>query len=426
MSSGLRRSITKTASVSGRGVHTGASTTLRFSPAGPGQGVVFKRVDLPGEPEVPARVEFVESVDRRTVLARNGVSVSTVEHVLAAVCALQIDDLVIELDGPELPIGDGSAEPYYQALMSAEPRETEGHPIWYRPAAPLVVREGDASYLVGPKQGLRLTVTVEWPHPLIGRQSRCFDLSAAVFAAELAGARTFAFAAELESLRQQGLAAGANPSVGILLTDTDVANTTLRWPDEFVRHKAADLLGDLCLTGGRVEADVVAFKPSHKGNIALVRAIRRATGTSAPAALGIEEILGVIPHRQPMLLVDRVLEIEPGRRIVGIKNVTINEPFFQGHFPGRPIMPGVLIIEAMAQVGGLLLLGEVEQPENKLVYFMSIDNAKFRRPVVPGDQIRFELEMVQFRGKTCKMRGVGYVDGQVVAEADLMARVVDR
>jgi len=173
-------------------------------------------------------------------------------------------------------------------------------------------------------------------------------------------------------------------------------------------------------------AEVVAFRPSHQGNVALVRALRRVTSLTAPPTMDIEGILGVLPHRYPMLLVDRIVEVQGQERIVGIKNVTFNEPFFQGHFPGHPIMPGVLIVEAMAQVGGLLLMGAVEHPETKIVYFMSLDNVKFRKPVVPGDQVRFELEMVQFRGRTCRMRGTGYVDGQVVAEAEMMARVMDR
>jgi UDP-3-O-[3-hydroxymyristoyl] N-acetylglucosamine deacetylase/3-hydroxyacyl-[acyl-carrier-protein] dehydratase len=212
----------------------------------------------------------------------------------------------------------------------------------------------------------------------------------------------------------------------VLSDDGLVGDATLRWPDEFVRHKAADLLGDLALTGGRVQAHVIANRPSHQGNIALARWLTRTAQRDGGVAMDIGKILDVIPHRYPFLLVDRILEIEGTKRIVGIKNVTINEPFFQGHFPGHPIMPGVLIIEAMAQVGGMLLLGTIEDPDQKVVYFMSLDNVKFRRPVLPGDQLRCELEMVQNRGRTCRMKGIAYVDGNVVAEAEMMARVVDR
>ena len=281
---------------------------------------------------------------------------------------------------------------------------------------------------MAPARTLRLTTTIEWAHPLIGRQSGAYDITPDEFARELAGARTFGFLREAEALR----ARGPGPRRGARLArwcsreDGLVGDAALRWPDEFVRHKAADILGDLALVGGRVQAHVIATKPSHQGNIALARWLTRTAQRDGGVAMDIGRILDVIPHRYPFLLVDRILEVEGTKRIVGIKNVTINEPFFQGHFPGHPIMPGVLIIEAMAQVGGMLLLGTIEDPDQKVVYFMSLDNVKFRRPVLPGDQLRFELEMLQIRGRTCRMKGVAYVDGNVVAEAEMMARVVDR
>jgi UDP-3-O-[3-hydroxymyristoyl] N-acetylglucosamine deacetylase/3-hydroxyacyl-[acyl-carrier-protein] dehydratase len=217
-----------------------------------------------------------------------------------------------------------------------------------------------------------------------------------------------------------------------------VVDNALRWPDEFVRHKAMDCVGDLALAGRRVRARVVAQRPSHRGTVTLVRAMLAAAAPAAapsppPAprepvttVYGIEEIMQVLPHRYPFLLVDRIVELEPLKRIVGIKNVTINEPFFQGHFPGHPVMPGVLIVEAMAQTGGVLLIGAVSEPGEKVVYFMSLDNVKFRRPVKPGDQLRFELDVLQIRGKVCKMRGVAKVDGNVVCEAEMSAMVRDR
>jgi UDP-3-O-[3-hydroxymyristoyl] N-acetylglucosamine deacetylase/3-hydroxyacyl-[acyl-carrier-protein] dehydratase len=203
-------------------------------------------------------------------------------------------------------------------------------------------------------------------------------------------------------------------------------NDDLRFPDEFLRHKVGDILGDLALLGSRMRGHVVAERPSHTGNIALARAIRAQARRGEAPIVDVQKLMEYLPHRYPMLLVDRVIEVERGKRIVGIKNVTINEPFFQGHFPGHPIMPGVLIIEAMGQVGGLLLMDAVENPEDKVVYFMSLDNVKWRRPVTPGDQITFEVEMLQFRRHVCRMRGVGKVGGHVVAEAELMARIVDR
>ncbi len=430
-----RRSITRKSAVRGTGLHTGAATEATFLPASAGQGILFRRTDLAGKPEVPARLTEVEAVERRTAIGRGEATIHTVEHLLAAVAAHEIDDLTIELTGPEPPILDGSVQPYFEALAKAGPAAAEGggggEPAVLSVQAPFTVTEGDSSYVVAPAKALRLTVTIEWPHPLIGRQAGTYDVTPEAFAAELAPARTFGFTSEVAQLQAKGLIKGASAANAIVLDERGIANGgKLRWPDEFVRHKAADILGDLALTGARIRAHVVATRPSHSGNIALARALARAgkrTGGTGPA-MDISRIMDYLPHRYPFLLVDRILEIEGQQRIVGIKNVTINEPFFQGHFPGHPIMPGVLIIEAMAQVGGMLLMSHFEgqNVDDKVVYFMSLDHVKFRRPVVPGDQIRFELEMVQFRGKTCRMKGAGYVDGQVVAEAEMMAMVVDR
>jgi UDP-3-O-[3-hydroxymyristoyl] N-acetylglucosamine deacetylase/3-hydroxyacyl-[acyl-carrier-protein] dehydratase len=272
---------------------------------------------------------------------------------------------------------------------------------------------------------LQLAVTIDFPHPLIGQQTGTYRLTRDAFRTELAPARTFGFVREVEMLRSKGLIQGASTANAVVLDETGVMDTTLRWPDEFVRHKALDCIGDLALAGKRVRGHIRAHKPSHRGTVLLVRELVT-MADEQPRTLGIEDIMKVLPHRYPFLLVDRIVDFEPRQRIVGIKNVTINEPFFQGHFPGHPIMPGVLIIEAMAQVGGMLLMGAIDDPENKVVYFMSLDKIKFRRPVRPGDQIRFELEMQQIRGSVCKMRGVGLVDGNVVAEAEMAAMIRDR
>jgi UDP-3-O-[3-hydroxymyristoyl] N-acetylglucosamine deacetylase/3-hydroxyacyl-[acyl-carrier-protein] dehydratase len=389
-------------------------------------GVVFRRSDLSNAQDIPAHPESVVELERRTALGSGDATVQTVEHVLAAVAAQAIDDLVIEVDGSEPPICDGSAVPFVRALGTAGIAENGGQPTEFSPTHPFTVREAASTYVVASSDRLRLTVTIDWDHPLIGRQSGCYDITADTFAEELAPARTFGLMKDADELRAKGLSRGVSQDNTILLSDSDLVGTELRWPDEFVRHKALDLLGDLALLGGRCRADVVAFQPSHRGNIALVRALKRNASTEAPAVMGIDEILGVLPHRYPLLLVDRIIELEPGKRIVGIKNVTFNEPFFQGHFPGHPVMPGVLIVEAMAQTGGMLLMGEVDDPANKIVYFMAIDNVKFRRPVTPGDQLRLELEMLHFRGRNCRMRGVSYVGNTVVAEAEMTARVVDR
>jgi UDP-3-O-[3-hydroxymyristoyl] N-acetylglucosamine deacetylase/3-hydroxyacyl-[acyl-carrier-protein] dehydratase len=422
-----RRTLAAPAEVRGVGLHTGREATARCVAAPPGQGIVFRRVDLPGSPAIPARVTEVQSTERRTALGDGEASVQTVEHLLAAAAALELDDLTVELDGPEPPIGDGSFAPFLTALTAAGVETTAGQPTVYRVTTPFQLAEGDSTYVVAPARTLRLTTTIEWPHPLIGRQSGAYDITADEFRRELAAARTFGFLHEAEALRARGLALGAALESTLVLSDQGlVGDAELRWPDEFVRHKTADILGDLALVGGRIQAHVIATKPSHQGNIALARWLTRTAQRDGGVAMDIGRILDVIPHRYPFLLVDRILEVEGTKRIVGIKNVTINEPFFQGHFPGHPIMPGVLIIEAMAQVGGMLLLGTIEDPDQKVVYFMSLDNVKFRRPVLPGDQLRCELEMLQNRGRTCRMKGIAYVDGNIVAEAEMMARVVDR
>ena len=417
------------ATLRGTGLHTGASTEATFLPAPAGQGIVFRRIDLAGKPEVPARLTEVEAVERRTAIGHGEATIHTVEHLLAAVAAHGIDDITVELTGPEPPILDGSVQPYFDALTRAEPTSVGGEAVVLTVQAPFTVTDKDAAYVVAPDKSFRLTVSIEWAHPLIGRQAGTYEVTPERFATELAPARTFGFTHEVADLQARGLIKGASVTNAILLDEQGVVHGgKLRWPDEFVRHKAADIVGDLALTGARIQAHVVATRPSHGGNIALARALARAGRRTGMPAMDISKIMDYLPHRYPFLLVDRIIEVEGQKRIVGIKNVTINEPFFQGHFPGHPIMPGVLIIEAMAQVGGMLLMSHFEGQEsgNKVVYFMSLDNVKFRRPVVPGDQIRFELEMVQFRGKTCKMKGAGFVDGQVVAEAEMMAMVVDK
>ncbi len=421
-----RRTIATEAGLSGIGLHTGASTRVSCQPGKPGQGVLFRRTDLAARPEVSARVEEVEATERRTAIGKGETTIHTVEHLLAAVVALELDDLVIELDGPEPPILDGSFAPYLALLEGAGIAMLEGEPSQFRVTSPFTVTEGEATYVVSPSEGLKLTTTIEWSHPLIGRQSGSWDINLETFRRDLAPARTFGFTHEVADLRSRGLLKGASTTSAVVLSDTGILGGPLRWSDEFVRHKAGDIVGDLALVGGRVQAHLVASRPSHQGNVAVARAITRMAEQTGGGILDINRILEVIPHRYPFIMIDRILDLQPRRSVVGIKNVTINEPFFQGHFPGHPVMPGVLIIEAMAQAGGMLLMDELVAREDRVVYFMSLDNVKFRRPVVPGDQLRLEVEMVQFRGRTCRLKGVAFVDGQVVAEAEMMARVMDR
>jgi UDP-3-O-[3-hydroxymyristoyl] N-acetylglucosamine deacetylase/3-hydroxyacyl-[acyl-carrier-protein] dehydratase len=419
-----RRTIARPVSMEGVGLHLGAACRLSFRPAAPGSGIAFTRTDLPGAPSIPALAEHAVLTERRTQLGEDPISVHTVEHVLAAVSGTGIDDLEITLDAPEPPIMDGSAAPFVDALQSAGINEHGGEVRYLCVRRSLRITDGESVYEAHPASELELDVSIDFPHPVIGRQRAAYRLTSDAFMRELAPARTFGFIREVEALRAKGLIKGASLDNAIVLDETGVIGSAVRWPDEFVRHKLLDCVGDLALAGARVRARIVASKPSHRGTVLLVRAMKDAVSKESKI-LGIDEIMKVLAHRYPFLLVDRILELGE-RHVVGVKNVTINEPFFQGHFPGHPIMPGVLIIEAMAQVGGMLLMGSVPDPGSKVVYFTSLNNVKWRRPVKPGDQIRFELELLQVRGMMCKMSGVAKVDGEVVCEAEMGAMVRDR
>jgi UDP-3-O-[3-hydroxymyristoyl] N-acetylglucosamine deacetylase/3-hydroxyacyl-[acyl-carrier-protein] dehydratase len=427
-----RRTITRDATVQGIGLHLGRQCTLRFLPAASGSGVRFRRTDLSGLPETKAHVSVAVAAERRTQLGQGDAALHTVEHVLAAVAGLLIDDLIIEMDSAEPPILDGSAEPFRVALAAAGITEQAGTPQVLRLKEAVRVVDGESVYVAHPADAFELEVKIDFPHPLIGAQEGRYVVTEAVFARELSPARTFGMLSWVEGLRAKGLIQGASAENTIVLDEHGVVGTTLRWPDEFVRHKAMDVVGDLALAGQRVQAKISATKPSHRGTVTLVREMLAHAVVASPPAqtetgvLSIEEIMKILPHRYPFLLVDRILEMEAMKRVVAIKNVTMNEPFFQGHFPGHPIMPGVLIVEAMAQAGGVLLMGTVDDPESKVVYFMSIDNIKFRKPVKPGDQLRFEVDVIQMRGKVVRISGVAKVDGQVVCEAEMAAMVRDR
>jgi UDP-3-O-[3-hydroxymyristoyl] N-acetylglucosamine deacetylase/3-hydroxyacyl-[acyl-carrier-protein] dehydratase len=423
-----RRTIARSTTLSGIGLHLGHQCTLTFVPAKSGAGISFARSDRPKSRSIPARVSEVTASERRTQIGSGDDAIHTVEHVLAAVAALAIDDLRIEMDAPEPPIMDGSAAQFLEALTQAGIKEQAGEPEYLTLSEPVRIIDGPSIYEAFPADDLQLDVSIEFDHPKVGRQRGQYTVTEKSFREELASARTFGFVREVEALRAKGLIQGASLDNAIVLDDSDIVSGPLRWDDEFVRHKAMDCVGDLALAGARVKARIVAVKPSHRGTVTLVREmVKAAVKEKKVKTYSVDDIMKVLAHRYPFLLVDRIIEVdEENKRIVGLKNVTINEPFFQGHFPGHPIMPGVLIIEAMAQVGGMLLMSSFKDVESKVVYFMSLDNVKFRKPVRPGDQIRFELELVQVRGPVCKMRGVGKVDGEVVAEADMAAMVRDR
>jgi len=433
-----QRTISRPASFAGIGLHTGARTRVTFLPADPGSGFRFVRTDLLGAPQIP--VCPASAADdggplRRTVLRHDGAEVHTVEHALAAARGLDLDNLTIELDGPEVPEpSEGSAARFVELLEEAGPIEQPADREPFVIRKPVTYRDGGVEILALPGEGLWLSFTIEYDHPLIGTQRRSLRLTPESFKREISRARTFVLHRDVESLRASGLIRGGSLDNAIVVGDQGLMNSEpLRYPDEFVRHKLLDLLGDLALLGRPIEGQIHAVRSGHSHHMRFVRELDRAhQGAAGLDALldrvhfDIDAIERIMPHRYPMLLVDRILHLEERRRVVGIKNVTVNEPFFSGHFPGHPIMPAVLIIEAMAQVGGVLLLNTVDDPERKLVYFMGIDNAKFRRPVRPGDQVVFDLQLVKLKSRTCKMNGQAFVRGQRVAEAELLSSIVDR
>ena len=433
----MQRTLARPASLSGVGLHTGEKGKVFFRPAPANSGVRFVRTDLPGSPAVEVRPEnahFDPSAGRRTILQQNGVQIHTMEHVLAAVAGLGIDNLVIETSALEVPEpADGSAAPIARVLLEAGFEEQDRPRRHIKVTKPVHWQYDTIELSAMPYAGFRITFTIDYDHPLIGRQTRSLEIDDETFLKEIAPARTFVLERDLEALRRAGWIKGGRIESAVVMGEKGILNQEpLRYPDEFVRHKILDLLGDLFLLGGPLLGHVSAVRSGHQSHVAFIKRLketlplpgRRAGGP--PGEWDITAIMDIMPHRYPFLLVDRVTSLEEGHSVEGIKNVTINEPFFQGHFPGHPVMPAVLILEAMAQVGGLLLLNSVADPNDKLMYFIGIDGAKFRRPVTPGDQLRLKLTLLKLRGRTSKMRGEAFVDDQLVAEAELLATIVDR
>jgi UDP-3-O-[3-hydroxymyristoyl] N-acetylglucosamine deacetylase/3-hydroxyacyl-[acyl-carrier-protein] dehydratase len=422
-----QRTIGSPGSVAGRGLHTGRQSRVTFRPAPPDSGVVFLVGDRSSPRRIRASIEKVVETLHGTTLEERGARVHSVEHLLAAACGLGIDNLLIELEGNEAPVMDGSALPFASCLEQCGVVEQDARRRPFSPDCPVFLSFEEAEIAVLPDKVLRTSFYIDYNHPALSPQFLSLAVDGRVFLEELAPARTFCLLSWVESLRKSGLIRGGSFENAIVVGDRGILNEEpLRFEDEFVRHKIVDLIGDLALLGRPLTAHVIALKTGHKTHVDLVKELKMAAAGKEAPAFDTAAIQRVMPHRYPFLLVDRILSIEDKRRVVGIKNVTVNEPFFVGHFPGHPIMPGVLIVEAMAQVGGFLLLHIVEEPEKKLVYFVGLDKVKFRRPVVPGDQIRFELEMLRFQGRICRMAGKAYVGGEVVCEAELKASIVDR
>jgi len=432
-----QRTIGGSVSFQGVGLHTGQRGTVTFRPGETNSGVRFVRADLDGRPEVlvrPENAHFDPQAGRRTILQQGDVQIHTMEHILAAVAGLGIDNLVIETTTMETPEpDDGSAAPIASLLLGAGLVDQDRPKRHIKVTKPVAWSENGVELEAVPYQGFRITFTIEYDNRLVGRQTLSLDITPENFVREVAPARTFVLERDVEALRGAGWIRGGRLENAVVVGEDRILNPgPLRFPDEFVRHKVLDLLGDLFLLGGPLLGHVTAKRSGHQSHVAFVKRLKETLplpGRRAGRPAGewdITAIMDIMPHRYPFLLVDRITRIEEGQSIEGVKNVTINEPFFQGHFPGHPIMPAVLIIEAMAQVGGLLLLNSVDDPNQKLMYFMGIDAAKFRRPVVPGDQLRFVLTLLKFRKGTSKMRGEAFVDDQLVAEAELLATVVDR
>ena len=460
-----QHTIVSSITLKGTGLHTGTSCKMTFKPAPENYGIKFIRVDLNDRPEIPANTDYVIDVSRGTTLGLGEAKVHTVEHVLAAIVGLQIDNLIIELDGIEPPVEDGSAMPYVRALQKAGFQKQEA-PKDYLIIDQTVMYHDEANQIdivALPLDDYRLTVMVDYQNPALGSQhTGLFDLEKE-FVSEFASARTFCFLSEVEDLTNSGLIKGGEIDNAVVIVDKKynedelnelrkkigikekviigsngiLNDKKLRFKNEPVRHKLLDLIGDLALIGAPIKTQILAARPGHKANVEFAKKIRKLYQQKklekkyqlvkkAGVIFDSEAIQKILPHRYPFLLVDRIVELELDKKVVGIKMVTINEPFFQGHFPGKPIMPGVLIIESMAQTGGVLLLNSFENPDDKLVYFMQINNAKFRKPVVPGDQLYLEVKLKNRKSKVVMMSGRAFVGDVLVAEADFMAAIVDR
>lgn len=429
-----QQTIGREVELSGRGLFTGLPATVRLKPAPAGSGVVFVRCDQPQPVRVAARLENLTKRARRTSLRNGTVAIETVEHCLAALRGLGVDNAVVELDNAEMPAGDGSARPFVEALTQAGLQEQEAERRWVEISEPVRVSDGDAELLAWPGEPGRLEIIYELDYgessPL-GRQIQKFTLTRDAFVDEVAPARTFVTAEEAQQLRAMGLGTHLTYQDILVIGPDGPIENQYRFPNECVRHKILDLIGDLMLLGGFVCGRIYARKSGHNLNHELVRRIaeqrsqqRLDDQIGGTAKLDVRSVQRVLPHRFPMLMVDRVIELEGDRRAVGIKNVTINEPYFQGHYPRQPIMPGVLLIEAMAQLGGILLSQKLEHT-GKVAVLLSLDKVKFRRPVTPGDQVI--LEAVQRRAKALmgEVHCRALVRGELAAEANIRFMLVD-
>lgn len=444
----LQHTIGSSASLEGVGLHTGAAARVTINPAPENFGIRFVRSDVPNSPEIVADIDNVVDLARGTAIGKGDLKIHTLEHIMSAFAGLEIDNCLVQVNAPEVPVMDGSALPFVRIIEQAGIVEQTAQREFIRIEEPFDLVSGDLALGVYPSDNFRLTVTIDFPHPAVGVQyTTMFSLKD--YATDFAPSRTFCFLSEIESLREKGLIKGGALSSALVVQDVDLtaehidyirklfgetgplvqgtngflSNTQPRFPNEPCRHKALDLLGDLYLLGKPIKAHILAARPGHAANHALAKKIREYFNKkkTAKPPVSYEDILALLPHRYPFLLVDGVEKIEPEKNIVAYKNVSFNDHFFQGHFPGNPIMPGVLQIEAMAQAGGIMTLFGKKVAKDATILFLGIDKVRFRDMVRPGDKLRIECEMLQNRRNTIRFTGKCFVGEKCVCEAELMA-----
>ena len=450
-------------SISGTGLHTGIKVDMTLKPANPGFGFQFQRVDLPGQPVIKADCDLVTDTSRGTTLEDNGAKVSTVEHILAALVGMGIDNCLIEVNGPEIPIIDGSSMPFVEIIEEAGVTEQDAAKVWYSIDTNITHYDEKkrVEMVVMPAMEYKVTTLIDFNSPVLGTQHAGLK-TMREFKSEIAPCRTFCFLHELEMLLEHNLVKGGDINNAIVVVDKPVTpeemarlakafkrdkieiksegylnNLELRFPNEPARHKLLDVIGDLALIGVPIKGHIIANRPGHSSNVEFAKKIKQyikknkhlkntpVYDPNQPPVYNITQIEKTLPHRFPFLLVDKIIELTD-RQIVGIKNVTFNEPFFVGHFPNNPVMPGVLQIEALAQTGGILCINSMPDGQYD-TYFIKIDNCKFKHKVVPGDTMILKMELLNpIRRGICEMRGTVYVGNKIATEADLMAQLVKR
>jgi len=434
-----QRTILKELSLKGVGLHTANKVNIKFKPAGVDSGINFIRIDLPNRPVIKASIDSLlpsERSVRRTSVGKDAVEIQTIEHLMAALCGLGIDNIYIEIDNDEVPGLDGSSLNFLEILNDAGIVEQEKERRYYSIKEPIFVEEEGSSIVALPARELKISYTLNYNHPIIKTEFMELNMNPQVFKSEIASARTFCLENEAAELQSLGLGRGANYDNTLVVGKDGVIKNKLRYPDEFIRHKILDLMGDLYLIGSYLKGHIIALRSGHSLNLKLAKKINQQRERYSSGGIGAnyhpevsEEldtatIMKILPHREPFLFVDKIISLEKGKRATGVKNVTINDYFFRGHFPGKPVMPGVLIIEAMAQVGGIMMLSP-EENRGKLAYFLSANNIKFRKTVLPGDQLILDVEAGRIKSKTGQVHAKALVDGKVVAEADLMFALVE-